>query len=65
MPFEVRSVKGKYKLWKINEKTYAKPTFNTRESAINAGMNYMRYRREQPYVSGNKILSKKKGKKAK
>lgn len=63
MPFEVkRQPNGKFKLWKIKEKTYSKPTYNTREAAINAGKNFMRYRHpnDSVYVSGNKILSKKK-----
>lgn len=58
MPFEVRKKGDKYKLWKIKEKVFAKPTYNTREAAINAGKNFMRYHREVPVVKGNRILSK-------
>ena len=59
MPFEVRKVEGGYKLYKLKEKEFAKPLFKTRQSAINQGRNYMRYRHEKSVVKGNKILKKK------
>jgi len=46
-------------LWRIKQKTYVKKTFNSKQSAINAGKAYMRYRGEKPYLSGNKLLNKK------
>lgn len=58
MPFTVKKVGDKYKLWKPQDKTFAKPSFNTREAAINAGKNYMRYHNEKSKVKGNKILKK-------
>ena len=59
MPFQVKKVDGGYRLWRIKSKTFAKPLFKTRESAINQGKNFMRYRGETPIVKGNKILNKK------
>ena len=61
MPFEViRQENGRYRLWNLHKKEYAKKSFLTKASALSAGMNYMRYRREQGYIFGNKILVKKK-----
>lgn len=61
MPFRVDKMKsGKYKLYNIHKEEYAKPTFNTRESAFKQGENFMRYRHERPVRKGNKILNKKK-----
>ena len=58
MPFEVRKIGEKYKLWKIKEKEYANKEFNSRESAISMAKTWMRYRKEDPYVKGNKILDR-------
>ncbi len=60
MPFQVKKIGDKYKLWKIKEKTFVKTTFNTREAALNQGKNYMRYRGETPVIRGNKIINSKK-----
>ena len=58
MPFRVDKKKTGYKLFKLKEKTYTKVKYKTRQRAISAAKNYMRYRREKPYVVGNKILSR-------
>ena len=60
MPFEIRKEGDKYKLYNLHKKIYVKKTFNSKETAISAGINYMKYRKEIPYVKGNRILSKKK-----
>ena len=60
MPYQVKKVGEKYQLWNIKKKEYIKKVFNSKESAISAGKNFMRYRKEEPYVVGNKILNKKK-----
>ena len=60
MPFQVKKQpNGKYKLWNIKKKVYAKPSYNSKEAAINAGKNFMRYRNEKPVVKKNKIVTKK------
>jgi hypothetical protein len=43
MPYEVKKVGEKYRLWNISKKQYAKPTYKTRQSAKNAAANFMRY----------------------
>lgn len=58
MPYQVKKVGDKYKLWKIKEKVFVNKTFNSKESAISTAKNYMRYRKEKPIVKGNKILNK-------
>jgi len=58
MPFQIKKVGKKYKLWNLMKKTFINKEFKTKETAISAGMNYMRYRKEKPFVKGNKILSK-------
>ena len=32
--------------------------YKSKETAQKAGMNFMRYRKEKPYIKGNKILSR-------
>ena len=58
MPFQIKKIGKKYKLWNIKKKVYVKKEFNSKETAVSAGMNYMKYRKEKPYLKGNKILSK-------
>ncbi len=58
MPFQINKVVKKYKLWNIKKKVYVKKEFNSKETAVSAGKNYMKYRNEKPYLKGNKILSK-------
>lgn len=59
MPFQIiKTNDNKYKLFNLHKQTYAKPTFKTKQSAINSGLNYMRYRHETGVVKGNKILKK-------
>ena len=59
MQFEVRKVGRFYRLWKINEKKYAGGHFVNKITAINQGLNWLRYRGEKGYVRGNKILVRK------
>jgi len=58
MPFKIVQEKdGKYKLFNIHKKKYAKPKFNTKESATSAGKNFIKYReRKDSKVVGNRIL---------
>lgn len=59
MPFKVVKKKDNYYyLYRINEKTFAKSKFKTKESAINQAKNWMRYRKEKPVVKGNLITGK-------
>ena len=60
MPYLIKKVKNKYKLYNIKKKEFVNKTFNSKETAISAGKNYMRYRKEKPIVQGNKILNKNK-----
>ena len=45
MPFEIRKVKDKYRLYNLEKRRYAKATFNTRESAKRQANNWMRRER--------------------
>tara|TARA_R110000850_G_scaffold10504_5_gene37391 strand:+ start:1580 stop:1771 length:192 start_codon:yes stop_codon:yes gene_type:complete len=57
MPFQIKKQPdGKYKLYNLHKKEYAKASFKTKESAAKQGINYMRYRGEKGKVVGNKIL---------
>lgn len=57
MPFQViEQPNGKYRLFNLHKKQYAKPLFNSKQTAISAGQNFMRYRGEKSKVVGNKIL---------
>ena len=58
MPYQIKKQGEKYKLWNISKKQFVNKEYKSKESAINAGKNFMRYRKEKPYVKGNKILSR-------
>ena len=58
MPYQIKKQGEKYKLWNISKKQFVNKEYKSKETAINAGKNFMRYRKEKPYVKGNKILSR-------
>lgn len=58
MPYQIKKVGSKYKLFNLFKKEFVRKAFKSRESAISAGKNYMRYSGEKPIVKGNKIISK-------
>lgn len=60
MPYQIKKVGKKFKLYNLSKKIFVNKEFNSKESAISAGKNYMRYRKEVPIVKGNKILNKNK-----
>ena len=60
MPYEVRKVKDKFKLYNLHKKKYVNVNYKSKDSALSAGKNFMKYRKEKPIVKGNKILNKKK-----
>ena len=62
MPYQVKKVGNKWKLYNLHKKQFVNVLFNTRESAIKQGKNYMRYRKENPVLKGNKIVNKNKKK---
>ena len=57
MPYQIKKQGEKYKLWNISKKQFVNKEYKSKETAINAGKNFMKYRKEKPYVKGNKILS--------
>ena len=59
MPFLVKRVDEKWKLYNTMKKVYVKTSYKSKDSAIRAGMNFMRYKGEEPYLLGNRILAKK------
>lgn len=62
MPYRVDKKDNVYKLFNLTKKEYVKVNFKTKESAISAGKNYMRYRKEEPILKGNRLINKKKKK---
>ena len=61
MPWDIRrQANGKYKLYDLHKKAYAKATFNSRKTAISQGKNYARYRGEKLVLKGNKLIKVKK-----
>ena len=46
MPFQIKKVGKKYKLWNLKKKVYVKKEFNSKMTAVSAGKNYMKYRNE-------------------
>ena len=59
MPYQIKKINGKYRLYNKTKKKYVNVRYKTRQSAINAGINFMRYRGEKGKIVGNSILSKK------
>jgi hypothetical protein len=57
MPYHIKKIGKKYKLYNINKKKFVNTEYKTKESAIRAGKNFMRYRGEKrPRLVGNKLL---------
>ena len=42
MPYQIKKVGKKFKLYNLSKKTFVNKEFNSKESAISAGKNYMR-----------------------
>lgn len=60
MPYKIIKKDDKFKLYNLTKKEFVNKNFKTKESAVSAGKNYMRYRKEEPILKGNRILDKKK-----
>ena len=60
MPFKIVEDKatGKFRLYNLKKKEYAKKTFNSKATAVSAGINYGRYRNEVLILKGNKLIKK-------
>lgn len=61
MPYRIDKTKDGYKLWNLKKKSYVNKIYKTKQTAINSGKNFMRYRREEPILkNGNYLYDKKK-----
>lgn len=58
MPYNIVKKGDKYMLRK-KDGTFVNKKYKTKQTAINSGINFMRYRKERGYVKNNKILVKK------
>jgi hypothetical protein len=56
MPFQVIKSGNKFQLKNLHTKKVVKTKFNSKESALRQGQNYMRYRGEKSKIVGNKVL---------
>tara|TARA_R100000231_G_C5312777_1_gene160931 strand:+ start:221 stop:412 length:192 start_codon:yes stop_codon:yes gene_type:complete len=63
MPYQIKKVNGKYKLYNLKKKEFVKTNYKSKETAVKAGMNFMKYRKEKPVLVGNKLINKKDKKK--
>lgn len=59
MPYRIEKKDNVYKLFNLTKKEYVKVNFKTKETAISAGKNYMRYRKEEPILKGNMLINKR------
>ena len=57
MPFRIDKTTEGFKLYNLHKKEYAKSTFKSKQSAVNQGKNWMRYRKEKGKLVGNKIIN--------
>jgi len=60
MPYQIKKVGDKYKLWNLSKKEFVNKSFNSKETALRTGVNYMKYRKEEPIIKGNFIRNQKK-----
>ena len=60
MPYEVKKIGNRFQLFNLNTKRLLMVRFKTKESSINQGKNWIRFRKEKPIVKGNRILNSKK-----
>ena len=58
MPYQVKKVGKAFKLYNLKKKEFVNINYKSKESALRAGQNFMRYRKENPIVKGNKIIKK-------
>lgn len=58
MPYRIEKKDNVYKLFNLTKKEYVKVNFKTKETAISAGKNYIRYSGGKPILKGNKIIHK-------
>ena len=56
MPYEIKKMNDKYKLYNIKKKEFVNKEFNSKETAVKAGINYGRYRKEKLILKGNKLV---------
>ena len=57
MPYQIKKVGKSFKLYNLHKKKYVNVNYKTKQTAINAGRNFMRYRGEKNVVlKGNKLL---------
>ena len=49
MPFRLDKKKNGYRLYNLEKKRYAKPTFKTKQSALNMKKTYMKYDNKKKY----------------
>jgi len=59
MPFQIKKLNDKYKLYNIEKKKYINKDFLTKQSAVSAGINYGKYRKEDLVLKKNKLVKKK------
>lgn len=49
MPFKIVRVGQNWKIYKLDDKKYAKPKFKTRQAAVNQARNWIRYAHRSPF----------------
>lgn len=67
MPYQIKYFKSgehgverpHYMIYNLKKKQLVNKHYKTKQAAINAGFNFMKYRKEEPILQGNKILNKK------
>ena len=58
MPYQIKKINNKYKLYNMKKKELVNKEFKTKQSAVNAGINYGRYRKEKLILKNNKLVKK-------
>ena len=59
MPFQIKKLNDKYKLYNIEKRIINSKNKKTKQSAVSAGINYGKYRNEKLVLKKNKLVKKK------
>ena len=59
MPYQVKKIKNKYKLYNLHTKKYVNVNYSTKQKAINSAKVFMKYRREKPTTFKKSGVKKK------
>lgn len=55
MPYLIKKIGNSFKLYNLTKKEFVNIKYKSKQTAVNAGKNFMKYRGEKPKLKGNKL----------